>query len=167
MFTSSCYQEQSSHLSSSITWHFWIRTALVVSQVPCFAIPRVVSSSAYPPPPAYATKNNASMGGWGVFQAQKLLYKSFAKLCTAVPRHMVGLRHFVEDVGIVNSDADGKPEYLLPGLVWFVRNEIPKKTTDKGKEMHCSAKPCRWDARNNPRQRSSSPKRKAGPGLNT
>lgn len=54
--------EQSFHLSSGITWHFWM-TAVVVSQVPCFVIPGAVSSSAYPPAPAYATKSSASMGG--------------------------------------------------------------------------------------------------------
>lgn len=133
MFTSSWYQEQSLHLSSGITWHFWI-TALVVSQVPCFAAPGVVSS-AFPPAPAYATKSKASMGGWGVLQAQELLYKSFAKLCAAVPCHVVGLWHFVEDVGIIYSDAYGKPEHLLPGLVWFVRNEIPKKPRKEGKTL--------------------------------
>lgn len=71
------------------------------------------------------------MGRWDVFQAQKLLYKSFTKLCTAIPRHMVGLWHLVQDVGIVYSNADGKPEYLLPGLVWFVRNKIPTKPREK------------------------------------
>lgn len=127
-----------------------------MSEVPCFAVPGVVSSSAYLPPPAHATKNIASMGGWGVFQAQELLYKSFTELCTAIPCHVVGLWHFVEDVGIVYSDADGKPEHLLPGLVWFVRNEIPRKPREKEeveKKKWYSAITSIWEARNNPGKR--------------
>lgn len=72
----------------------------------------------------------ASVGWRGVLQAQKLSHKSLTKLCPTVPRHMVGIWHFVQDIGIIDGDADGKPEYLLPGLVWFVRNEIPKKTEE-------------------------------------
>jgi len=132
-----------------------------------FAVPGVVFSSAYLPPPAYATKNITSMGGWGVFQAQKLLYKSFTELCTAIPRHVVGLWHFVEDVGIVYSNADSKPEYLLPGLVWFVRNKIPtkprEKATNKQINKQYSATTFIWKARNNPRRRLC--KREAGPVL--
>lgn len=132
-----------------------------------FAVPGVVFSSAYLPPPAYATKNITSMGGWGVFQAQKLLYKSFTELCTAIPRHVVGLWHFVENVGIVYSNADSKPEYLLPGLVWFVRNKIPtkprEKATNKQINKQYSATTFIWKARNNPRRRLC--KREAGPVL--
>lgn len=41
---------------------------------------------------------------------------------------MVGVRHFVQDVGVIDSDTDSKPEDLLPGLIWFMTNEIPKRT---------------------------------------
>lgn len=48
---------------------------------------------------------------------------------------MIGIWHFVQDVGIINGDADGKPEHLLPGFVWFMRNEIPRKHKERKEEV--------------------------------
>lgn len=70
------------------------------------------------------------MGGGGLLQAQQLPHQSLAKLSPAVPLHVVGIRHLVEDVGIVYGDADGEPEHLLPGLVRFMRDEIPTRTEE-------------------------------------
>lgn len=70
----------------------------------------------------------ASEAWRSVLQAQQLSHESLPELGPAVPLHMVGLRHLVQDVGVIDGNAYGKPEHLLPGLVWFMRNEIPTRT---------------------------------------
>lgn len=82
------------------------------------------------PGPPLSLAAAASVGGGGLLQAQQLPHQSLAKLSPAVPLHVVGIRHLVEDVGVVDGDADGEPEHLLPGLVRFMRDEIPTRTEE-------------------------------------
>lgn len=93
---------------------------------------RVGAAGPLPPRPlplrALTWARPASVGRRGVLQAQQLPHESLAKLHPAVPLHVVGVRHLVQDVGVVDGDADGEPEHLLPGLVGFVGNEIPAGT---------------------------------------
>ena len=63
--------------------------------------------------------------GRAVFQIQQLPHKSLSKLRPAVALDVVGVGHLVQDVGVVDGDADRQPEDLLPRLVWLVENEVP------------------------------------------
>lgn len=94
---------------------------------------RTAGSPPPPPPgpgPHLSLAAVASVGRGGLLQAQQLPHQSLAKLRPAVPLYVVGVGQLVENVGVVDGDADGEPEHLLPGLVWFVRNEIPTRTEE-------------------------------------
>ena len=81
------------------------------------------------PGPYLARATPRTSEAWGgILQAQQLLHESLTKLGPAVPLHVIGIRHLVQNVGIIDCDADSKPEHLLPGLIRFMRNEIPKRT---------------------------------------
>lgn len=65
-----------------------------------------------------------SLCGGAVVQLQQLSDESFSELRSAVAFHGVSVRHLVEDVSVVDGDADAQPEDLLPRLVGFMEDKV-------------------------------------------
>lgn len=68
---------------------------------------------------------SSSLGGEALVQSQQLPHQRLSKLGPAVALGGVGVGHLVEDVGVVDGDADAQPEDLLPRLVGFMEDEVP------------------------------------------
>lgn len=74
---------------------------------------------------ALLLSSSSSLCGRAVVQIQQLSDQSFSELRPAVAFNRVGVRHLVEDVRVIDGDADAQPEHLLPGLVGLVENKVP------------------------------------------
>lgn len=72
-----------------------------------------------------SSSSSSSLCGEAIFYIQQLSDQSLSELCSAVAFDSVGVRHLVEDVGVVDGDADAQPEHLLPGFVWLVEDKVP------------------------------------------
>jgi len=83
----------------------------------CFCCALLLSSS--------ASSSSSSLCGGAVVEIQQLSDQSLSELRTAVAFHRVGVGHLVEDVCVVDGNAYGQPEHLLPGLVWLVEDKVP------------------------------------------
>lgn len=72
-----------------------------------------------------SSSSSLSLRGGAVVQVQQLSDQSLSELRSAVALHGVGVGHLVEDVRVVDGDADAQPEHLLPGLVGLMEDKIP------------------------------------------
>lgn len=82
----------------------------------CFCCPLLPSSS---------VSSSSSLRGGAVIYIQQLSDQCLPKLRSAVALDCVGVGHLVEDVRVVDGNADAQPEHLLPRLVGLVEDEVP------------------------------------------
>lgn len=78
-----------------------------------------------------SSSSSVSLCGGAVVQVQQLPDQSLSELRSAVALHRVGVGHLVEDVRVVDGDADAQPEHLLPGLIWLMEDKIPGREGEK------------------------------------
>lgn len=96
----------------------------------CFCCTLLLSSS------SSSSYSSSSLCGGAVVQIQQLSDQSLSKLRSAVALDGVGVRHLVEDVRVVDGDADAQPEYLLPGLVGLMEDKVPVGVGDISQLLH-------------------------------
>ena len=97
-----------------------------------------------PLPPSSSVSSSSSLCGGAVVHIEQLSDQSLSKLRSAVAFDCVGVGHLVEDVRVVDGNADAQPEHLLPCLVGLVEDKVPaaEKRAAQSQDFQSQLKKC-------------------------